>query len=195
MSDFVAEFDGLSGSLKRAKVLADADLKRARLSHLVSSGKLNSKLIGTLLAAMQAHTRPIQSARLGVIGEEHFRTRLLAMGIKPESFQYGAEPAKCKKSGSGQDDKASFMPSVLEFAFGYLGEDAGTRRFYSGANWSAAIKNPFRSFGATGEGLEATLADMRAGREEPVVVALHVAHPRVEYTDRGKSAMVIGGAE
>jgi hypothetical protein len=28
---------------------------------------------------------------------------------------------------------------------------------------------------------------------EPVVVVVHLAHPRVEYTDRGKSALVIGG--
>jgi hypothetical protein len=194
-SDFVAEFDGLSGSQKRAKVLADADLKRARLSDLVTGGKFNSKRIATLLAAMQAHTRPIQSARLGVIGEGHLRTRLLAMGIKPESFQYSVKSAKCKNWRSGQGDKASFIPWVLESAFGYLGEDGGSRRFYPGANWSAAIKNPFRSFGSTGEGLEALLADMRAGREEPVVFALHVSHPCIEYTDRGKSAMVIGGGQ
>jgi hypothetical protein len=30
-------------------------------------------------------------------------------------------------------------------------------------------------------------------RDEPVVFVLHLAHPRVEYTDRGKSALVIGG--
>jgi hypothetical protein len=83
---------------------------------------------------------------------------------------------------------------VLESAFGWRGEKAkDERQIYTGANWSAAIKNPFRTFGATGEGLETTLADLRVTRNEPVVFVFHLAHPRVEYTDRGKSALVIGG--
>jgi hypothetical protein len=81
---------------------------------------------------------------------------------------------------------------VLEAAFGYLG-DAASRRIYTGVNWSATIGNPFRTFGATGEGLETVLADMWATSDEPVVVVIHLAQPRVEYTDRGKSAIVIGG--
>ncbi len=67
------------------------------------------------------------------------------------------------------------------------GEEASdSRRIYSGANWSAAIKNPFRSFGTTGEGLEAVLSEMKAWSYEPVVFVLHLAHPRIEFTDRGK---------
>lgn len=89
------------------------------------------------------------------------------------------------------------MPWVLECAFGRKGEASGgnnRRSIFAGANWSAAIKNPFRSFGATGEGLEAALSDLKAGAYEPIVYVLHLAHPRVEYTDRGKSALVIGGS-
>ena len=87
------------------------------------------------------------------------------------------------------------VPWVLESAFGWLGNNShDCRRIYAGANWSAAIHNPFRTFGATGEGLEAELTEMRAGADEPVVIVLHLAHPRIAYTDRGKSALVIGGA-
>src|SRR5262245_38621169 len=86
------------------------------------------------------------------------------------------------------------VPWVLESAFGWRGKDAqDERRIYTGANWSAAIKNPFRAFGSTGEGMETTLANLRATRNEPIVFVLHLACPRVEYTDRGKSALVIGG--
>ena len=67
----------------------------------------------------------------------------------------------------------------------------GVRETVLGANWSAAIHNPFRTFGDTGEGLEAFLSEQRAGVNEPIVLVLHLAHPRVEYTDRGKSALVI----
>jgi hypothetical protein len=84
---------------------------------------------------------------------------------------------------------------VLESAFGWLGDDAkDERRIYTGANWSAAVGNPFRAFGDTGEGLETVLAQLRATRNEPVVFVLHLAQPRIRYTDRGKSALVIGGA-
>ena len=184
VSDFLKEFDGLSGSQKRAKVLADTDLQRQFLSSLVIDNQLDSPTIAALLAAMQRYTRVIKPRRLGVIGEAHFRERLLAMGVEPDSFRY------TKKFGKGA------VPWVLESAFGYLGEDSeAARKIFAGANWSAAIKNPYRSFGQTGEGLETILADMRAGRNEPIVFALHLASPRLQYTDRGKSALVIGGEQ
>ncbi len=183
VSDLVVEFDGLTGSQKRSKVLDETDLRRVRLSEFVVGGRLDTKRIGKLLASMQRHTRTVKSRRLGIIGEDHLKARLLAMGVQPESFRYSR---KTSKEG---------LPWVLESAFGWLGNDSpDRRRIYSGANWSAAIKNPFRSFGTTGEGLETALSDMRATRNEPIVFVLHLAHPRVEYTDRGKSALVMGGA-
>jgi hypothetical protein len=179
--DFLAEFDGLTGSAKRTKVLDDIGLKRARLTDLVAGDRLDADLIAMLLASMRRHTRPVPPPRLGLIGENHLRQRLLAMGVLPESFRYEKKLSKPPE-----------LPSVLESAFGWLGEGvADKRKICAGANWSAAIKNPFRAFGGTGEGLETVLAKLRATREEPVVFVLHLAHPRVEYTDRGKSALVI----
>jgi hypothetical protein len=158
-------------------------MRRVKLSELVVGDRLDSDRIAKLLAAMQKNTRPVNPKRLGIIGEEHLRTRFLAMGVVPESFRYSR---KLSKDG---------VPWVLESAFGWRGEkSADHRQIVAGANWSAAIDNPFRTFGATGEGLEAALSDMKAGAHEPVVFVLHLAHPRVEYTDRGKSAIVIGGA-
>lgn len=183
VSDLIAEFNGLITSKKRTKVLDDADLKRVQLSELVVDRSLDGGRIAALLAAMQRHAQPVQSKRLGVIGEDHLKKRLLAMGVTPESFRYGR---RLSKDG---------LPWVLEAAFGWLGNAApDSRSIFAGANWSAAIKNPFRSFGSTGEGLEAALADRKVGAHEPIVFVLHLAHPRVEYTDRGKSALVIGGA-
>ena len=181
VSDLVAEFDGLSGSQKRSKVLEDSECHRVKLSELVASDRLDSARISRLLTAMQEHTRPVKSPRLGIIGEAHLRDRLLGMGVVPESFQY---TRKVSKDG---------LPWVLESAFGWKGESSEDwRSIISGANWSAAIKNPFRSFGATGQGLESALTEMRASAAEPVVFVLHLSHPRVEYTDRGKSSLVVG---
>jgi DNA topoisomerase VI subunit B len=199
VSEFVGEFDGLTGSQKRAKVLREVDLHRIRLSELVIGDQFDSERIAQLLAAMQRHTRPVNSKLLGIIGEEHMRSRLLALGVQPESFQYARKlTPNCKNSHSDGDQKKqalSPVPWVLESAFGWLGDEADdSRRIYAGANWSAAINNPFRSFGGTGEGLEAVLSDMKVGAHEPVVFVLHLADPHIEYTDRGKSALVIGGA-
>jgi hypothetical protein len=196
VSEFLAEFDGLAGSAKRAKVLTDSGLKRARLSDLVTGDRLDGDKVARLLTAMQRYTKPVNPVRLGVIGEDHLRQRLLGMGVKPESFRYS------KKTGGGKsknpapeadaETKVSDVPWVLESAFGWLGEEAkDERQIYTGANWSAAIKNPFRAFGATGEGLETHLANLRATRSEPVVFVLHLAQPRVQYADRGKSSLVI----
>jgi hypothetical protein len=66
-----------------------------------------------------------------------------------------------------------------------------SRKIMTGANWSAAITNPFRSFGATGEGLESTLAKVRANAREPVICALHLAHARIQFADRGKSSIIL----
>jgi hypothetical protein len=198
VSDFLAEFDGLTGSAKRKKVLDEAGLKRVRLAELIAGDRLDGTRIAVMLAAMRRHTRLVAARLLGVIGEEHLKARLLAMGVKPKSFRYRRKTsdAKSKKSPAAADEKASFseVPWVLESAFGWLGEEAeDERRIYAGANWSAAIANPFRHFGGTGEGLETALADMRATANEPVVFVLHLAHPRVQYLDRGKSAITVEG--
>ena len=58
-------------------------------------------------------------------------------------------------------------------------------------NWSPGIVNPFRKLGKFGSSLDSILQKQRAGADEPVALVLHIACPRVEYTDRGKSAVVV----
>jgi hypothetical protein len=45
--------------------------------------------------------------------------------------------------------------------------------------------------GRNGSSLDCLLQGLHAGMYEPVAVLLHIAYPRVQYTDRGKSALVI----
>ena len=107
----------------------------------------------------------------------------MRMGVMPTSFRYSKQVCK----------EATKLPWVVECAFGWLGPDAeDQRKIVTGVNWSAAIREPFRSFGSTGEGLQTELARMRVTSNEPVVFVLHLAHPRAEFTDRGKSALYIG---
>ena len=60
-----------------------------------------------------------------------------------------------------------------------------------GVNWSPGIINPFRELGRFGQSLDTILSQQRVDRDEPVILVLHMACPRVEYTDRGKSAAVV----
>ncbi|HEX7602273.1 MAG TPA: hypothetical protein VF316_11735 [Polyangiaceae bacterium] len=183
---FLAEFDGLKRSAKQAAVIERAGLKRTQLSDLASGGTMRSVLIDKLLAAMKEMTKPVNPSRLGQIGRAHFEKRLREFGCKPESIVYKA----IKRIAGG-------VPSVVESAFG-VGESAlapldtgERRRIHPGVNWSPGIKNPFRAFGATGEGLEGLLERLFVGAREPVVFALHLASPRVQYSDRGKSSIVM----
>ena len=89
--------------------------------------------------------------------------------------------------GSGLS-AAEGMPGMPELAT-YLSDHAGVLTGTDSTLW-----NQIKAVLDADEGLEAALNQQRAGRNEPIVFVLHAAHPRVEYTDRGKSALVIGGA-
>ena len=84
---------------------------------------------------------------------------------------------------------------VVEFCFGLhqagLEGSRVPREFVAGANWSAAISNPFRRFGSTGEGLESALGKVRANAHQPVICALHLASARIQFADRGKSSIIL----
>ena len=128
---------------------------------------------------MQANSKPVKPACLGVIGREHFRQRFAAAGCEMESFDYRAS----RMSTDG-------VPWVVETAFGWCPTLDG-RRLVTGVNWSPGIVNPFRELGSFGQSLDTILSQQRADRDEPVILVLHMACPRVEYTDRGKSAVVV----
>ena len=181
VASFIAEFDGLSGSQKRKKVLDETSLTRVNLSDLATDDGLNHDIIDRLLESMKHHTKVVKARRLGIIGRDHVTARLMALGCDPVSIEYHVV--------ARVDDS---IPFVLESAFGVLKNGAEERRqIFTGANWSAGIKNPFRSFGQMGVGLEDVLAKRHASSNEPIVFMLHLAHPRIDYTDRGKSAIAI----
>jgi hypothetical protein len=186
--ELVKEFHGLSGTAKQKAVLEATGLTRTNLSALVTDGRLDSAAVARLLDAMQQQSKSVKPQALGLIGKEHLAGRFEALGCQMESFSYVKTP--------GEHDGA---PYVIEVAFGVLAaaldrsQGDKRRRIVAGLNWSPGIKNPFRSLGRFGQSLDSVLAQQRVGRDEPVIFALHVAYPRVQYTDRGKSAVVIGG--
>ena len=178
--EVTAEFRGLAGSAKQKKVLAAADLQRAHLSDLVGVSGVDRDRLESWLQAMKDHSKPVKPKALGVIGEGRFRKRFEDCGCMMESFQH--------KQVMGTTDG---MPWVIETAFGYLNDDSAERRIVTGINWSAALSNPFRELGKFGDSLDSVLSRQYVSWHEPVIFVLHMVCPRVEYTDRGKSAVVI----
>jgi hypothetical protein len=177
--EFISEFRGLSGSAKQKAVLDEVGAARASLASYFGYPAADHAANAKLLAACQKHTRPVKPGDVGAIGKDHLEAIFVAGGVEPKSFRY-------LRGFDSQDG----VPYVVEVAFGWVEKSDTRRRMITGANWSAAIGNPFRSFGSVGEGLESVLAEQRAGRAEPVYYLVHLAMPRLEYTDRGKTAIL-----
>ncbi len=159
-------------------------LARAPLASLCADGEFDKRKIAKLLAAMKSATKPVKPKLLGLIGKDHLAQRMAAAGVEMKSFDYS-------RTFDTTDDG---LPCVVEFAFGWCPE-AKDRRLITGVNWSPGITNPFRQLGSYGQSLDTILSQQRADRNEPVILVLHVACPRVDYTDRGKSAIAIAGED
>jgi hypothetical protein len=180
--EFVSEFRGLARTAKQKAVLEATGLSRAPLSSLRNHTGVDADVVCRLLAAMQASSSPVKPDALGIISEAHFRTRVMEAWCDMDTFAY--------RRAVGITDG---LPWVIETAFGCLQEGVARpyRRLATGVNWSPGIVNPFRQLGAHGASLDTVLTQQRASECEPIILVLHIAYPRVEYTDKGKSAVVI----
>jgi hypothetical protein len=133
--------------------------------------------VGALLYNMREHSNPVKPKDIGLIGREHLRAKFQDVGVDPESFDYRCVAFECDG-----------VPYVAEAAFGYLPRSQNRRHIVTGLNWSVAIgASPFRALG--GYGLDDILSDQWADQDEPIALALHLASPTLQFTDRGKSAI------
>jgi hypothetical protein len=184
--EFIVEFRGLSGTAVQRKILEEVGCSHQSLAQFFGVDRANRKGIAKLLASMRKHSKPVAPKHLGIIGAEHFKQRFLLAGGNKDTFKYELRKRMTEEG----------IPYIVEFAFG-LHQSGLTqkvqvsRKFITGANWSVGINNPFRAFGRTGEGLENTLAQVRANASQPVICALHLACAYVQYADRGKSSIIL----
>jgi len=178
--EFIAEFRGFSGTAKQKEVLEETGTARVSLSAMFGDdGQIQHVLAARLLHALRRHSRPVKPRDLGTIGRNHLFHCLRENGGREETLKYQAS--------FGDDDG---LPWAVETAFGWC-PGGSNRHIVAGVNWSVALGNPFRSLGSLGPSLTAILTQQRAGPDEPIVFVLHYACPRVDYTDRGKTAAVI----
>ncbi len=167
--EFVSEFRGLSGTAKQKRVVDAADLSGQTLADLVVGGDIDTSRLGPLLAAMKAESRAPKPALLGVIGEGHFRSWMKVMKAADDSVVY--------RKSVGEVDG---LPYVLEMAFGVSEHNEEWRRCASGLNWTPSLKVPFSK-------LDELMGKCRVDRSDPAIVAVHLACPKLAFTDRGKS--------
>lgn len=164
---FVSEFRGLAGTAKQKEVTNG--LSGVYLRDLVVAGDLPMAMITELLRRMQATSRPVKPKALGIVGQDHLREWMVHYaGVNEESVRYA------KRQGT---DK---LPYVIEVAFGVHEDDNDGRRFVTGLNWSPTLQIPARE-------LRSMLGEMRVDAHDPVTVVAHMAKPRFEFLDRGKT--------
>jgi DNA topoisomerase 6 subunit A-like protein len=174
--EFVSQFANLSGSLKPKRVTEATGLSRAHLHDLIEDGDVAVEPVAALLTAMQRESRAVKPVALGVLGEDHVRAYLINQHhVEPGSLKY------YRKLGFAEG-----LPFVLELACGWYTSDyAGCgRQIIVGVNWTPALKSPFIA-------LQALLGEARVDSFDPVAVLVHLAMPRVDYTDRGKSTVAL----
>jgi DNA topoisomerase VI subunit B len=171
---FLGGFNGLTGSKVQTKVVATAGLSGAALAELVRDGDIDLPKVENLLGAMQAETRPVKAKQLGVIGRDRIIDRLQTLyGCERESIKYQRATAF-----------AEGLPFVLEVGFGVHAETGAGRKVVVGLNWSPTIQPPFVQ-------LDRLLGNERVDHFDPVTVLVHLAYPRLNYRDRGKSTVAL----
>jgi DNA topoisomerase VI subunit B len=180
--EFVSEFKGVSSTIRQKEVLAEVDLSRAPLSALLAEDErdFDHERVARLLAAMKTHSNPVGPRPLGTIGKTHLAKRFEALGIREGSFEY-------KRVATLGDDG---LPQVTEVAFAAREDEDAGRRLVTGVNWSAAWVNPFRRLGEVGKSLDTMMTTQKFEAHRPIALLVHVAHPRVQYSDRGKSTVI-----
>ena len=175
LRDFLAEFNGLSGTAKRKAVLEAVGLQRAPLERLLLDGgaEFDHDLVDGLLSAMQAEARPIKPKALGLLGKDNVALSFERCGADLSTFRY-----KMLKGDTGG------VPWVAEAAFACKPPNARFRMLLSGLNWSPSLRvgtDPF--------GLSHQLGRDWCGHDEPIVLLAHLICPRPEFLDRGKSSL------
>jgi DNA topoisomerase VI subunit B len=170
--DFIAEnFRGLTSTVVRSGLLRGCGLDGATLAELAPGGEFDDARLAGLLTAMKQHARPVQPEKLGPIGKAHMTAAAVNLfGAAEHTVRY--RRAMLEVGG---------LPYVLEVAFGYHNEDT-PRAVIAGINWSPPTKSPFDNLGAM-------LRDGWVDQEDPCVVIVHLACPRPEFTDTGKTAL------
>ena len=162
--EFVQQFRGLSSTVKASTICGNLSVgERETLADYYRRAPDGS----ALLWAMRGLSAPVKPAQLGVIGKDHLESMLVASGCESDSLVY----RKVETDHAG-------LPYVIEVAFGFRND--GGVHLREGFNFTPAIgASPFQ--------LNARLGHAQIETDDPVTVFAHIACPRLDFLDRGKS--------
>jgi DNA topoisomerase VI subunit B len=165
--EFVSEFRGLSSIAKQKKVTES--YSRAYLKDFVTDDDVDPEFIENILQTMQAESKPPKPAILGIIGKEHLTEWMIRRNVEENTIKY------VRKTGFDN------LPYVVEFAFGVKKDTDTFREVLTGLNWSPTVGDE------TDPTISTALQNARVDKHDPVIVIMHIARPRFEFMDRGKT--------
>lgn len=167
--EFIKEFRGLSSSAKQKKVTEN--YFRSDLSVFEKNGDIDRESLKILLWKMQAECVAPKPAALGIIGKDHLMKWMLGHGAAEPSITY---VKKCGIDNVG-------LPYIFEGAFAVKTDNALRRTQITGLNWSPVIGEP------PDPSLRQAIQDAMIKGSDPVIFLAHIARPRFEFMDRGKT--------
>jgi hypothetical protein len=185
LREFISEFRGCSGSIVQKQILDTVGGARMPLAEFFNDGQ-NQQRVDRLRLTMHALTKAVPARDLGVLGKEHFATHFVDYG-GTTAFDYKRVLI----------DAGSNVTYVLETAFAYC-PDGVRRQKILGLNFSPRLSDPFNKLDwceqddgddDDGSSLDTFLEHQRVTADEPTIFALHLACPRLMFTDKGKTKL------
>lgn len=176
--EFITDFDGLTSTAKSKRVTEVAGLGGKYLNDLVINNDIPMGPIRRLLECMKNEAKKVKPLTLGSIGKDHFTHWLTNHAFCDQTT------IKYKKVVG----EAAELPFVLEIAVGIHTKDyEGCKGGVTvGVNWTPMLTMPIKE-------LQQYLGENRVDSFDPVRVVVHLACPRIEFTDRGKSRLSLPG--
>jgi DNA topoisomerase VI subunit B len=166
--EFVSEFRGITSTAKQKKVTEN--YSRADLTVFEKNGDIDRESLKILLDNMQKECIAPKPSVLGIIGKEHFTNWMIGKGGAEHSIKY------IKKTGIDGG-----LPYVLEVGFAVKEDNNAKRTMITGLNWSPVIGSEPVST------LQSAVQQARLDPDDAVIFMIHIARPRFEFTDRGKT--------
>lgn len=170
---FVSEFRGLTSTIKQKQITTK--YSGVYLQDMVKNDDIDPAFVQKLLDDMKAASKPPKPSQLGIVGKEHLGQWMIKNGrAADKSINYQRTMAT-DESG---------MPYIIEVCFGVQEESDGKERsgriLRTGMNWTPALGDPIPT-------LTSVIQEMRIDRHDPVTLVVHLARPRFEFVDRGKT--------
>jgi hypothetical protein len=175
LGQFISEFEGLSGSTKQRKIRQVVP----GITHL-SQLAGRDDLIAALHTAMRVHAKNTPPARLGPVGEDHFKA---VLGVNYWVVRFWYKDAKLTVDG---------VPWIIEVA---VAETSNSGDIFYAVNHSPSFGDPLGqtwldSDGVCGHGTEPFFNDYQLGFADHAAV-VHVICAATQFIDKGKIALVV----